>query len=76
VNNETHTLRLPEPGGLSFHMAASEFDALVDKGIEVIIIITPKRRYIASVDDWLDYGYHDLEGDEDIIVLNKSYMGT
>lgn len=76
MNNGTKTLHLPEPGGLSFHMAASEFDELVDAGYELIIIVTPKRRYIASVDDWLDYGYHDLEGDEDIIVLNKSYMGA
>ena len=76
MNRGTKTLHLDEPGGLAFHIQSTEFDRYINEGIEVIIIVTPKRRYIASVDDWQDYGYYDLEGDEEIIVLNKSYMGA
>ncbi len=76
MNRGTLTLRVEEPRGLAFHIQSSEFDKYINDGVEVIIFITPKRRYVASVDDWQDYGYYDLEGDEEIIVLNKSYMGS
>lgn len=76
MNRGIHTLRLDEQNGLSFHLSASLFNTIVDSGCEIIVIITPKRRYVASVDDWMDYGYFDVDDDEDIIVLNKSYMGV
>lgn len=74
--SKVKTLNLPETRGLSFHMASSEFDSIVDGGFDVIVIVTPARRYVSNVDDWQDYGYYDLEVDEEIIVLNKSYMSS
>jgi len=76
MNKGIHTIHQADNAGLSFFIQSSEFDKIVDGGYELIIIVTPKRRYVASVDDWQDYGYYDLEGDEEILVLNKSYMGA
>lgn len=76
MNAVTKTIHLPEPRGLSFFLEATDFDAMVDEGVDVLVIVTPSRRYVSAIDDWFDYGYHDLEGDVDVIVLNKSYMGA
>lgn len=54
---------------------ADEFDALLDSGVDDVVVITPKGRYLASIDDWLDFGYMDLIGDVEVRVLQKAYMG-
>jgi len=60
---------------LAHNINADEFDALVDEGYDDIVVITPKARYIASIDEWLDFGYIDLDGDTEVRVLHRSYMG-
>jgi len=59
---------------LAHNIAVDEFDALVDEGYDDIVVITPRNRYIASIDEWLDYGYIDLDGDTEVRVLHRSYM--
>ena len=53
-----------------------DFDQLLDDGYELIVITTPSKRYTATVDDWLDYGYLDLiDEDAEVRVLSRAYMG-
>lgn len=54
---------------------SDSFDDLIDRGYDDILIVCPTKRYIASIDEWLDYGYIDLDGDVEVRVLHKSYMG-
>lgn len=61
---------------IAYSMPVDEFDRLVDEGYDDIVVITPRQRYIASIDEWLDYSYIDLEDvDVEVRVLQKSYMG-
>ncbi len=56
-------------------LPVDEFDALVDSGYDDIVVVTPRGRWIASIDEWQEYGYVDLEGDSELRVLHRSYMG-
>jgi hypothetical protein len=61
---------------IHFPIEVAEFDALVDEGYDDIVIVSPKGRYIATVDEWLDYGYIDVNDDDgtEVRVLQRSYM--
>ena len=61
---------------LAHAIEIDEFDRLVDEGYDDIVIVSPRGRYIASIDEWLDFGYIDLDGDTEIRVLHKSFMGV
>ncbi len=59
----------------TFSIDVDEFDTIVDGGYDDILIVTPRARFIASVDEWLDYGYIDLDGDAEVRSLSRAYMG-
>jgi hypothetical protein len=71
---KTYTIHVPDAKGLAYHLGSELFDSIVDGGYDIILLVTPTRRYITTVEDWQDYGYYDVDDGEDIIVLNKSYM--
>lgn len=58
----------------TFILTTDDFDAILDQGFDDIAIVTPRGRWVASVDDWLDYSYFDNRNYQDIRVMNKSYM--
>ena len=64
---------------ISHHVAVTDFDKMVDGGVDDILIITPKGRWLSSLDDWIDYGYVDVEDNDpstdEVRVLHRSYMG-
>ena len=60
---------------LAHAIVSDEFDNMLDAGYDDILIITPRGRYIASLDEWLDYSYIDLDGDVEVRVMHRSYMG-
>lgn len=68
-------VRWPKPIGQNVIVLLDEFDKLVDEGYDDIIILTPDSRWVASIDDFLDYGYIDLAGDVEVRVLHRSYLG-
>ena len=72
--NKTHYIHT-ERDFSTFSIESDEFDRLVDEGYESILVVTPRARFIASVDEWLDYGFIDLDGDVEVRVLHRSYMG-
>lgn len=80
---KAYTIRHEGPDNfLTFYIPSDEFDGIVDGGYEVIVFVTHKGRYSATVDEWQDYGYYDVEPgqrdsdpDVDVIRMNKSYMG-
>lgn len=70
-----YSVRIESDTFLSAHITSDDFDLLVDEGYDDILIITPRHRFIASIDEWLDYSYIDLDGDVEVRTMNKSYMG-
>lgn len=56
-------------------MDADQFDWLLDAGYDDILVITPIHRYIASLDEWLDFGYVDSNENGEFRVLPKAYFG-
>ena len=60
---------------LAHSIEVDEFDALVDEGYDDILVISPKGRFVASLDEWQDFGYIDLDDDVEVRVLHRSYMG-
>jgi hypothetical protein len=68
-------VRWPRPIGQNVIVLLEEFDKLVDEGYDDIIIITPDNRYVASIDDFLDYGHLDVTGDVEVRVLHRSFLG-
>jgi hypothetical protein len=60
---------------LAYSIEVDEFDALVDEGYDDIMLVTPKGRFIASLDEWQEFGYIDIDQGSDVRVLQRSYMG-
>lgn len=74
--NNVFSIKIESDTFLAASMPTETFDSLVDEGYDDILIITPRHRYIASIDEWLDYSYIDLtEGDVECRVMHKAYMG-
>jgi hypothetical protein len=69
------TIKWPHDIGINVIIMCDEFDRLVDENYDDIVIVTPARRYVSSLDDWLDYGYIDIDGDVDVRVLGRAYFG-
>ena len=74
MRRKVHFIHL-EKDFLSHSIEVDEFDTLIAEDYDDICIITPRARYVASLDEWIDYGYIDLDDDVDIRVLQRSYMG-
>lgn len=65
-----------ESKAINDSIPVEDFDQLVDDGYELIVIITPTKRYTASIDEWMDFGYLDLvDQDAEVRVLSRAYMG-
>lgn len=60
---------------IAFTIGVDDFDELVNEGWDDIMVVTPHGRYVASLEDWLDYSYIDLDGDAEVRVMHFSYMG-
>lgn len=75
MRRKVHTVRLETPSFLAANIPTDDFDRLVDEGYDDILVITPRGRYVASIDEWLDYSYIDLDSDTEIRVMHRSYMG-
>ena len=75
MGRKSKVISWPHDIGSNIIILSDEFDRLVDENYDDIIIITPARRYVSSLDDWLDYGYLDLSGDVEVRVLGRSYFG-
>lgn len=73
-NPRIHSIRVEKNIIQSASIEVDEFDSLVDDGYDDILVITLKARFVASLEDWLDYGYVDLEGDVEVRTLHRSYM--
>lgn len=74
MSEKVHTVRT-EYDLASYAIPTDAFDRMVDDGYDAILIVARGKRYYATVDDWLDYSYIDIRGDEEVRVLNRSYMG-
>jgi hypothetical protein len=74
-NRKVFTVKLDKEMGSGYSLGVDDFDALVDAGFDDILILTPRTRYVATIDDWLDYSYIDLEGDAEVRTLHKAFMG-
>ncbi len=70
---KTHVIKTTEDFS-TFVLSTDDFDYLLDHGFDDIAIVTPRGRWVASIDDWLDYSYFDNRDHVDIRVMNKSYM--
>jgi hypothetical protein len=57
-----------------YSIESSVFNTIVDAGYDHIVLLGPNYRLTSTVDDWLDYGMYDLDGDVDIITLRTSRM--
>lgn len=75
AKRKVHEVRIDKNVILSHSIEVTEFDALVDAGYDDILLITPKGRFIASLEEWLDYGYVDLDDDVEVRVMQRAYMG-
>lgn len=75
MSRKAYTVRYTKELDINVIVSADDFDRLIDEGYDDIIILTPKARWVVSIDEWLDYGYIDLDGDVDVRVLNRSYFG-
>jgi hypothetical protein len=70
------TLKMPENLGPRCIIPSELFDQWIDEGYDDIVIICPSHRYVSTIDDWLDYGYIDLDYDVEVRVLPKAYFGS
>ena len=75
VRRKVHEVRINKNIIVAHQIEVNEFDRLLDEGYDDILVITLKDRFIASLEDWLDYGYVDLDGDAEVRVLHRSMMG-
>lgn len=73
--SKTHIIRAPQSKPAhSYSITESEFNYLIDKGIENIAVVGQSFRLVSTTDDWLDYGMPDLDIDVPIITLKTSRM--
>lgn len=57
-----------------FSIPTEEFNNVVDQGYELIAVTTPTSRYVSDVEDWLTIGYTEYDGEDEIMVLHRSFM--
>lgn len=57
-----------------YYLTDSQIADLVDKGIEYVVFFGPTFRLTSTIEDWLDYGRPDLEGDEPVVALRTNRM--
>lgn len=74
-NRKVMTLKMPEDLGHRCVLPCEDFDKWLDEGYDDIVIVCPSKRYVSSIEDWLDYGYLDMDYDVEVRVLSKSYFG-
>jgi hypothetical protein len=72
----TYRKNVPDTEELYYTIPVTEFDDIIDSGAEMILLVSPHRRFVAYVDEWLEYGQEGLAPDgTPVRFLNKSYMG-
>lgn len=76
MSGKSYILKRSEDVGLTFAINSDEFDRIVDDGYDFIVIVTPARRYTASIDDWYDYSWLDVDLDTDVRVMRRAEMSV
>lgn len=69
-------VRLDSELNRELRLSTAEFDLLVDRGYDDILVITPSHRYLVSLDDFLDYGELFDNGVFEEYVLSKSFIAS